>query len=128
MRGHKIGPSKIEWTDLSRIGLNKIASNGKPLMISLVSPEYSLETFCYRMLGREPLSVMEAASAEITYARLLHRESTKNSNFRKGSRGWEYCEDLQRLVYLLMNGTLPSNTTLEFLAAVKPLVQQLLQK
>jgi hypothetical protein len=97
-------------------------------MDSLVSPEHSLETFCYRMLGNDPASVMEAASAEITCARRLHRESTKDSNFRKGSRGQEYCEDLQDLISLLMNGTVPSRATPEFLAAVRPLVQHLLQK
>jgi hypothetical protein len=97
-------------------------------MSSLVSPEYSLEIFCYRMLGHDPLSVMTAASAEITYARRLHRESTKASNFRKGSRGREYCEALQCLIFLLMNGTVPSAATPGFLTAVKPLIQQLLQK
>jgi hypothetical protein len=70
---------------------------------------------------------MEAASAELIYARTLHQASTTELNFRKGSKGREYCEDLQRLVYLLVNGDLPSDTTPEFIAAVKPLVKHLLQ-
>jgi hypothetical protein len=79
------------------------------------------------MLGHNPLSVMIAASAEITYARRLHRASSKESHFRKGSRGREYCEALQPFIFLPMNGTVPSAATPEFLAAVKPLIQQLLQ-
>lgn len=97
-------------------------------MVKLVSPEYSLEIFCYRMLGRDPLCIMESASAEISYARLLHQESTKDLDFRKGSLGREYCDGLQQLISLLMNGSVQSNATPEFLAAVKPLVQQLLEK
>jgi len=71
-------------------------------MISLVSPEYNLESFCNHMLGKDPLMVMQAASAEISYARRLHRETTKDSDFRKGSRGREYCENLQTLISLVM--------------------------
>jgi hypothetical protein len=71
---------------------------------------------------------METASAEITYARILHRNSTKNLNFRKGSQGRKYCDDLRHLISLLMNGTVPSEATPEFLAAVKPLVRQLLER
>lgn len=94
----------------------------------LVSPEYSLQIFCYHMLGHDPLYVMEAASAEITYARILHRDSTKDLNFRKGSQGQKYCDELQHLIYLLMNGTVPSEATPDFLAATKPLVRHLLEK
>ena len=97
-------------------------------MISLVSPEYNLETFCNHMRGKDPLAVMEAASAEISYARRLHREATKDSDFRKGSRGREYCENLQKLISLVMNGSVPAGSTPEFLTAVKPLIQQLLQR
>ncbi len=93
-----------------------------------MSPEYSLETFCYQMRGRDPVAVIEAASAEISYARRFHREATKDSDFRKGSRGREYCENLQRLVSLVMNGSVPAGSTPEFLAAVKPLVHQLLER
>jgi hypothetical protein len=97
-------------------------------MISLVSPDYNLETFCNHVLGKDPLAIMEAASAEISYAHRLHRETTQKSDFRKGSRGWEYCENLKKLISLLMNGTVPAGATPEFLTVVKPLVQQLLQK
>lgn len=97
-------------------------------MINLVSPEYDLETFCNRMRGKDPLSVMEAASAEISYARRLHREAAKESDFRKGSRGRRYCENLQKLISMLMNGSVPAGSTSEFLITVKPLVQELLQR
>jgi hypothetical protein len=97
-------------------------------MTSLVSPEYSLETFCDHMRGKDPVAVMEAASAEISHARRLHRKTKKDSGFRKGSRGKEYCENLQKLISLVMNGSVPAGSTPEFLTAVKPLIQQLLQK
>ena len=97
-------------------------------VFKLVSPEYSLQIFCYHMLGHSPLHIMETASAEITYARILHRSPMKKSNFRKGSQGRKYCDDLQHLISLLMNGTVPSEATPEFLAAVKPLARQLLEE
>jgi hypothetical protein len=96
-------------------------------MISLVSPEYNLEKFCNHV-RKDPLAVLDAASEEIFYARRLHREATKDSDFRKGSRGREYCENLQKLISLIMNGSVPTGSTPEFLFAVKPLVQHLLQK
>lgn len=80
------------------------------------------------MRGKDPLSVMEAASAEISYARRLHREAAKESDFRKGSRGRRYCENLQKLISMLMNGSVPAGSTSEFLITVKPLVQELLQR
>jgi len=80
------------------------------------------------MRGKDPSAVMEGASAEISYARRLHREATKDSDFRKGSRGRKYCENLQKLISLVMNGSVPAGSTPEFLTAVKPLIQQLLQK
>lgn len=97
-------------------------------MISLVSPEYDFETFCNHMRGKDPLSVMEAASAEISYARRLHREATKESDFRKGSKGRRYCENLQKMISMLMNGSVPTGSTSEFLVPVKPLIMQLLQR
>jgi hypothetical protein len=97
-------------------------------MISLVSPEYNLEAFCNHMRGKDPFAIIDAASAEASYARRLHRGATKDSDFRKGSRGRKYCESLQKLVFLLMNGSVPTGASSEFLTVVKPLVQQLLQK
>jgi hypothetical protein len=96
-------------------------------LIDLVSPGYSFEEFCSRMFGKDPIAVMDAASAEITYARRNHRETTKDGDFRKGSRGRAYCDDLQRLIGLCM-GSIPSDAPPNFLSTVKPLVMHLLQK
>jgi hypothetical protein len=71
-------------------------------MISLVSPKYDFQEFCRCMFGKDPMEVMEAASAEITYARRIHRETTKDRDFRRGSRGRAYCDDLQQLISLFM--------------------------
>jgi hypothetical protein len=91
-------------------------------MISLVSPEYSFEEFCLRMVGKDLVfEVMDAASAEITYARQIHRKTTKDQNFRKGSKGRLYCEDLHPLISLIMDGSVPADATTDFLHAVKPL-------
>lgn len=97
-------------------------------MIKLISPEHSFEDFCDRMHGNDPATVMKTASAEISYARRLHRENIKERDFRKGSKGREYCENLQNLLSMFMNGSIPSGSTSEFLIAVEPLVQNLLQK
>jgi len=97
-------------------------------MVSPISPEYNLNKFCNHMFGKDPLAIMDAASTEISYNRRLYRETTKESDFRKGSKGREYCDDLQKLISLLMNGKVPVGATPDFLAAVKPLVQHLLKK
>lgn len=97
-------------------------------MTNLVSPEYDLDKFCSCMLGEDLSAVMDATSSEIGQARLHHRRTTKESDFRKGSRGRAYCENLQRLLSMLMIGSVPEGSTREFLWSVKPLVQQLLQK
>lgn len=86
---------------------------------TLISLEYNFQEFCRRMFENDPIQVMDAASAEITYARRIHREKTKDRNFRTGSRGRAYCEDLQRLISLFM-GSAPDKVSPEFLDAVKP--------
>jgi len=96
-------------------------------MISLVSPKYSFRDFCQCMFGKDPLQVIDAASAEITYARLIHQEKTKDRDFRKRSRGRAYCENLQQLISLLM-GSAPDKVSPEFLDSVKPLARHLLQR
>lgn len=97
-------------------------------MYSLISPEYSLEIFCNHMHGKNPIEVMDSAGTEIGLARRHHRETTKDSDFRKGSRGRIYSDNLQKLISMLMNGCVPTGSSPEFLASVKPLIQGLLQK
>ena len=97
-------------------------------MVDLVSPEYNLDMFCRRMLGKDLLAVIEATSAEIGNARRLHREATKGKDFQKGSKGWEYCTNLQRLLSMLMNGSVPKDSSQEFLYSIRPLILHLLKK
>ena len=97
-------------------------------MIRLVSPEYDFETFCNSMLEKDPVSITQDAATEIHHAHQLHSKSMKKTDFRKGSRGSEYCEDLQKLISLVMNGSVPAGSSPEFLAAVSPLIQKLLTK
>lgn len=97
-------------------------------MAHLVSPEYSLKAFCDGMLGKDLFSVMTTAAAEISLARRIHRETTKASDFRKGSKGREYCDGLQSLISMLMNGAVPVGASQSFLVTVKPLFVGLLQK
>jgi hypothetical protein len=97
------------------------------LMISLVSPKYDLRDFCQCTFGKDPLQVIDSASAEIAYARLIHQEKTNDRNFRRGSRGRVYCDDLQQLISLFMGST-PDKVSPQFLDAVKPPALHLLQK
>ena len=100
---------------------------GMQLMISLVSPNYNFRDFCQCLVGKDPLQVIDAASAEITYARLIHQEKRKNRDFRRGSRGRAYCDDLQQLISLFMGST-TDKVSQEFLDAVDPLARHLLQR
>jgi len=114
------------------MGLRKIEECGldwrTKQMPDLVSPEYNFEIFCNHMLGKDLMDVMDCASAEIGYARRFHREATKDSDFRKGSKGRVYCDDLQKLISMLMNGAVPNDSSPEFLVSVKPLILGLLKK
>ncbi|MCL4466055.1 MAG: hypothetical protein M1389_08510 [Chloroflexi bacterium] len=96
--------------------------------MDLVSPEYDFAAFCRSMIGKDYMTIIDDACAEATYAPQLHREPSGRSGFRKGSRGREYCDNLQRLVSLLVNGEVPEDATPEFLAGVEPLVQYVLRK
>ena len=97
-------------------------------MASPISAEYSLKVFCDAMHGKDPVEVLYAASAEITTARRFHRESTKQSDFRKGSKGQEYCDNLKLLISLITHHAVPVGATPTFLMTVKPLIDQLLKK
>ena len=97
-------------------------------MRPLISHEFDLRAFCYQMVQKDPSEVMQAASAEITHARHNHREQTTETNFRSGSKGRKYCDDLQCLIRMLMNGQMPSDPAPEFIEAVGPLVRHLLKK
>lgn len=102
--------------------------NTEITMTKLVSPEHDLGAFCKSVAGSDPSALVNAISAEIVLARHLHCVTAKKADFPKGSKGREYCENLQRLLWMLMNGSVPDGSTPEFLWTVKPLVQQLLQK
>ena len=93
-----------------------------------ISPEFDLRIFCYQMMDKDPAEVMQTASAEITYARHNHREQTAERQFRNGSKGRKYCDNLQCLIRMLMNGQMPSEPAPEFIEAVRPLAKNLLKK
>jgi hypothetical protein len=93
----------------------------------VVSPEFELQIFCYRMIGKDPVAVMEAASAEIAYTKYNHRQVTRQANFRAGTKGRRYCEDLQELIRMLGNGYYPREPRDGFIQAVTPLMTTLLK-
>jgi hypothetical protein len=93
----------------------------------MVSPEYNFSEFCRCMFGKNPTEVMDAASAEITYARRIHRSTTKDRDFRKGSRGQAYCDELMHLISLFV-GTVPENVSPEFVNAVQTLALHLVPR
>jgi hypothetical protein len=97
-------------------------------MRPVIAPEHDLQLFCYRMIDRDPVAILEAASAEIAYCRHNHCQPTKQLDFRKGSKGRQYCDDLQMLVRVLMNGQLPNDIDPRFKAAIAPLITVLLRK
>ncbi|MCW8934989.1 MAG: hypothetical protein OQK98_09730 [Gammaproteobacteria bacterium] len=97
-------------------------------MNSLISPDYNFEVFCYQVIGKDPGRIIEEASAEITRAKRLHKMNTRDSSFRKGSKGKSYCEKLQHLVYTMMNGSIPTNTPPEFKSEIRPLVKRVLEQ
>lgn len=101
------------------------------LMLNLISPEYNFELFCYRVLSGDPedyIALIDTISGEAALALRLHKKTTRESDFRKGSRGRKYRKDLQDFVRILMNGRIPSDTSPEFIEIAKPLIQKILLK
>lgn len=101
-------------------------------MTHCVCPELSLELFCFRLVAQEgqglnPATALDAVSREIWAVRRHHQQQTKERDFRAGSKGRIYCEELKSLVSLLMNGTPPSPIRQGFLDDVRPLVSHLLK-
>lgn len=94
----------------------------------LISPEYGLHAFCYAVIHKNPLEILDAASSEIWKARRYYQSKTGRRDFRSGSRGQIYCTELQMLVYVLTNGTVPKSASEDFRATIKPLIQQLLNR
>jgi hypothetical protein len=80
------------------------------------------------MLGKDPASVMYAASAEISSIRHNHKIKTRSTTLRKGSKAKVYCYHLMELINLLMNGRMPTNPDKVFMSAVSPLVRWIMLK
>src|SRR3546814_8384556 len=73
------------------------------LMAHPVSPSKSFVEFCYHVVDADPLAAIDAACEEIALARRIHRAETGQRDFRSGSKGRRYCDQLQHLVFLLVN-------------------------
>ena len=95
--------------------------------LPVMSPEFDLRVFCYKVLDKNPGEVTEAASVEINHTTKNHRQKTTHTRLRNGSKGRKYCDDLQCLIRMLMNGQMPSDLDQEFIEAVSPLVKNLLK-
>src|SRR3546814_8552165 len=93
-----------------------------------VSPSKSFVEFCYHVVDADPLAAIDAACEEIALARRIHRAETGQRDFRSGSTGRRYCDQLQHLVFLLVNGQIPSDAPATFRRDVTPLVKRLLQR
>ena len=96
-------------------------------MFNLVSPNYDFKYFCQRMLEKDLTDVIDSACAESSNARRNHRENIKDRDFRKGSMGRAYCDDLGNLIACLCAGG-GNKVSEDFIDAVHPLALHLLQE
>lgn len=94
----------------------------------VISPEMDFHLFCGTLLDKDPVAVMEAASAEIAHTRSNYRLLTKQKDFRKGSKGRKYCDNLKTLLSLFMGSPMPENPNADFVSGVSPLMQYLLMR
>lgn len=102
-------------------------------MTSCRSPEFNLELFCFRLVEQEGsaldfMSALDAVTQESASVRRQNLHLTRKQNFRIGSKGRIYRDDLSALVSLLVNGTTPDSIRVGFLKDVRPLVMHLLQQ
>ena len=89
-----------------------------------ISRNKSLIEFCYRLESLDPIQIAELACAEAYHHRQAHMAATGTRGFRSGSAGRRYCDDLQRLVTILVQGEVPPRTSPEFMASVGPLIRR----
>ena len=92
-----------------------------------ISPDKSIIEFCYRVEATDPLQVIDLACAESHHHRQANKRLTGSSNFRSGSKGRRYCDDLKMLVSILVNGQIPSDASSEYRQAIAPLVRRVLK-
>ena len=97
-------------------------------MTSPLSPTKDFMEFCYQVTDADPLAAIDAACKEIAWHRRLHRAETGQRDFRSGSKGRRYCDQLRHLVFLIMQGQVPSGAHETFRRDVTPLVRRLLKR
>jgi hypothetical protein len=95
--------------------------------LPLLSPGYVFAEFCYHAPDSSLPAIIEAANAESSRARTLHRHTTHQAQFRPGTKGHLYCEQLRLLVFMLVNGVVPPEAPVGFKHDVAPLVRRLLE-
>ncbi len=96
--------------------------------MEIISEDCDLPEFCTKVMRRGFMKVLQAASAEITYQKALHRERTGHLEFRKGSRQAHYCDDLMALIRTLTNGSFPADRRPGLVRDLVPLMKELLKE
>lgn len=92
-----------------------------------ISQNKNFVEFCYRIETTDPLQVINLACAESHHHRHINRRLTRASDFRSGSKGRRYCEELKMLVAIFVNGQVPESASLEYREAIAPLVRRVLK-
>jgi len=92
-----------------------------------LSPNKSFIEFCYRVEATDPLQVIDLACAESHHHRQVNKRLTGTSDFRSGSKGRRYCDDLKMLVSIFVNGQVPDAASQEYRQAIAPLVRRVLK-
>lgn len=94
----------------------------------MISENYSLQEFCNHVMQRDQMKVMDLICAEIHSVRVNYLRRTGTPDLIEGSKEDLYCEDLQKLLSILMNAALPPKTKSCFLQAIYPLIAKLSQE
>ena len=107
-----------------RPATGRLNSGVRRHMTHPLSPRKELIEFCYRVETVDPLQIIDLACAEAYHHRQAHRQETGASDFRSGSVGRRYCEDLEKVVAMFVQGEIPRHASKEFIASVAPLVRR----
>jgi hypothetical protein len=92
----------------------------------LISPACNLKEFCYQVMDRDVLSIMETASAEIAYQKKAYRRRTGHGSPRPDTALRRYCDDLQELIRILMNGHVSDGIRDGLVDDLRPLMRRIL--
>jgi len=94
----------------------------------MISNKYNFSEFCKSVKLQNQLEIIDLICEEIHSIKLANKKRTGSPRLRDGSKQRAYCENLQKLLFIVMNVSLPDDLEPGFLQDIGPIIARLYQK